>query len=134
MVEIGRKLKQIMGMPQDDRSKLLRQRAEEALRGTLVNLEGLPPEDIQTLLHELQVHQVELSLQNEELRRVQLELEASRDQYSDLYNYAPAGYCTLSHKDRILEANKTLADLIGISQEKLINTKLSEFVCRHDHG
>ena len=121
-----------MGQSQDDRSKLLRRRAEEALRGTLVDLEGLPTEDIQTLIHELQVHQVELTLQNEELRRVQLELEASRDQYFDLYNYAPAGYCTLSRKDRILEANKTLADLIGISQEKLINSKLSEFVGRDD--
>jgi len=70
----------------------LRRRAEDALRGQPVDLDGLQHEDIQFLLHELQVHQVELNLQNEELRRVQLELETSRDRYSDLYDFAPAGY------------------------------------------
>jgi hypothetical protein len=66
-----------------------------------VEVTDLPAEDFQYLLHELQVHQAELSIQNEELRRVQLDLEMARDLYADLFNFAPAGYCTLSRKDTI---------------------------------
>jgi PAS domain S-box-containing protein len=110
----------------------LRQRAEEALHGKPVDLDGLPTEDIQYLLHELQVYQAELSLQNEELRRFQLDLEVSRDLYSDLYNLAPVGYCTLSQKGRILNANQTLAELLEVDQEKLLHRPLSDFVDRVD--
>jgi PAS domain S-box-containing protein len=113
-------------------SDLLRQRAEQALQGQPVDLEGLQHEDIQFVLHELHVHQVELNMQNEELRRVQLELATSRDQYSDLYNFAPVGYCTLSRKGTILEANQTLAELLGVKQEQLIHRPLSDFVERAD--
>src|SRR5512135_915524 len=106
----------------------LRRRAEEALEGKPVDLDGLHKNDIQYLLHELQVHQAELAIQNEELRRVQLDLEVSRDLYSDLYNFAPSGYCTLSEKGRILNANQTLAEMLGMDQEKLLHRPLSDFV------
>lgn len=111
-----------------DRDHDLRRRAEEALNGKPVDLEGLQTEDIQYLLHELQVHQAELSIQNEELRRVQLDLEVSRDLYSELYDLAPIGYCTLSQKGRILNANQTLAEMLGIDQGKLLHQMLSDFV------
>jgi PAS domain S-box-containing protein len=119
-----------MGRPEPDLDhiNLLRQRAEEALQGQPVDLDGLQNEDIQFLLHELHVHQVELSMQNEELRRVQLELETSRDQYSDLYDFAPIGYCTLSRKGHILESNQTLAELLGVSQDQLLRTPFSYYV------
>jgi PAS domain S-box-containing protein len=113
---------------QGDHAKLLRQQAEDALIGKPVDLNGMHPDDFQYLLHELQVHQMELSLQNEELRRVQLDLEVSRDLYSDLYNFAPSGYCTLSQKGRILNANETLAELLGIDQGQLLHRPLSDFV------
>jgi two-component system, cell cycle sensor histidine kinase and response regulator CckA len=105
--------------------KILRQRAEEALQGQPVDLQDLSPDDFQYLLHELQVHQTELNLQNEELRQVQLELEASRDRYSDLYHFAPCGYCTINRQNRILEANQTLAVLLGVEQDQLINESLT---------
>ncbi|MCL4562593.1 MAG: histidine kinase [Chloroflexi bacterium] len=123
-----------MGFLDEERSHadLLRQRAEEALQGKLVDLDGLHTGDIQSLLHELQVHQVELTMQNDELRRAQLELVTSRDLYSDLYDFAPVGYCTIDHKDRILEVNQTLATLLGVDRGKLIHTYLSHFVNRDD--
>ena len=110
----------------------LRQRAEDAMRGKPVDLAGLQTEDIQYLLHELQVHQAELSIQNDELRRVQQELETSRNRYSDLYNFAPAGYCTIDRKGGILEANQTLAVMLGVEQEQLIRRPLSDFVYSED--
>lgn len=111
-----------------DQTLELRQRTEDALRGKPVVLDGLCNDDIQSLLHELQVQQAELSTQNKELRRDQLDLEISRNLYFDLYNFAPSGYCTLSEKGRILNANHTLAELLGVDREKLLNRLLSDFV------
>jgi PAS domain S-box-containing protein len=111
---------------------ILRQRAEEALQGQPVNLQDLSLDDFQYLLHEMQVHQAELHLQNEELRQVQFELAASRDRYSDLYNFAPCGYCTINRQNRILEANQTLAVLLGVEEDQLINQSLTKFVARED--
>jgi PAS domain S-box-containing protein len=132
MVNIGKA--EQMSTPEEERyhAILLRQRAEEALRGSPIDLDGLAAADIQYLLHELQVHQAELSIQNEELRRVQLELETARDLYSNLYNFAPAGYCTLNRKDAILEANHTLAAMLGARQEDLTHQTLSHFIDRDD--
>ena len=113
-----------------DHWEQLRRRAEEALLGRPIDLNGISQEDFQYLLHELQVHQVELTMQNDELRRVQLELETSRDQYSDLYNFAPIGYCTLNRQYRILEANKVLADMLSVEQKELIHTPFTRFVGR----
>ena len=64
------------------------------------------------LVHELQVHQIELEMQNDELRRTQSELELSRTQYFDLYDLAPVGYFTLSEKGMIL-GNLTGANLLA---------------------
>ncbi len=115
-----------------DRQNHMRQRAEEALRGQPVDLTGMAPEDVQYMLHELQVHQVELRMQNEELRRVQFELEVSRDRYSNLYHFAPTGYCTLNRKGVILEANQTLGALLGVEPDRLIGAPLVRFVDRAD--
>jgi PAS domain S-box-containing protein len=84
------------------------------------------------LVHELQVHHVELEMQNEELRRAQQELEASRNKYIDLYNdlydFAPVGCFTLDEKETILKANLTGAALLGVERSRLLNTPFSYHV------
>lgn len=117
---------------EQERAKHLRQQAEEALRGQPVDLGSLPLEDIQLVIHELQVHQTELALQNDELRQVQADLEKTHKRYADLYHFAPAGYCTLDSKGRILEANQTLAELLGVELSELLQQNLAEYVERAD--
>ncbi len=80
----------------------------------------------------LQAHQVELEMQNEELRRIQGQLEVSQGRYFDLYNLAPVGYLTLNEKGLILEANLTGAELLGQSGGALINQPLTRFILPED--
>ncbi|MEI6315239.1 MAG: ATP-binding protein [Syntrophus sp. (in: bacteria)] len=119
--------------PQGD---ALRRRAESELRekaaGRAENVEALSPAETRKTLHDLRVHQIELEMQNEELRRAQTELETMRARYFDLYDLAPIGYCTLSEKGLILEANLTAANLLGVSRSDLAKQPLSRFVLKED--
>jgi PAS domain-containing protein len=81
-------------------------------------------QDYQVLVQELQVHQVELEMQNEELREAKGQLGESLAKYSDLYDFAPVGYLTLNREGLILEANLTLAAELGIERGRLIETPL----------
>jgi PAS domain S-box-containing protein len=115
----------------------LRQRAEAAFRekaatATPESLAALTPEATRQLLHELQVHQIELEMQNEELRRAQLELDAARTRYFDLYDLAPVGYCTLNETGLILEANLTLATELGVARGALVSRPFSRFIHKED--
>ena len=95
-------------------------------------IEDMPPDEIRRLLHELRVHQIELEMQNEELRRAQVELDAARARYFDLYDLAPVGYCTLSEKNIILEANLNAALLMNTPRSQLVRQPLSRFILEED--
>ncbi len=114
----------------------LRQRAEAAFREQAAQLPAdraaLSPEATQRLLHELQVHQIELEMQNEELRRKQAELEVSCARYRDLYNLVPVGCCTVSETGLILEANLTLATWLGMHCGALVTQRFSRFIRQED--
>lgn len=113
----------------------LRRRAEEKLKeasGRSEELSGMSPERMADLIHELEVHQIELKMQNDELRRIQGELEKTRDRYSHLYDFAPVGYFTLSEKGIIEAVNLTLASMLGIERNALIGKPLSRFIRRDD--
>jgi PAS domain S-box-containing protein len=117
-------------------AQALRKRAEalERERASAVpeDPEALSPEAARRALHELRVHQIELEMQNEELRRAQEELEDSRARYFDLYDLAPVTYFTLSEKGVILEANLTAGKLLGVARGALVKQPLSRFVLRED--
>lgn len=105
----------------------LRQQAEERLKEQT----SVSPSDTPTaeqLLHELQVHQIELELQNEELRRAQTELEVSQARYFDIFDLAPVGYVMLSEKGLILEANLTAARQLGVARNALGSHTLTHFI------
>jgi PAS domain S-box-containing protein len=114
----------------------LRQKAESLARQraaqTPEDIAALSPEDIRNILHELRVHQIELEMQNEELRTAQAELEASRFRYFDLYDLAPVGYCILSEQGLILEANLTAATLLGTPRGALIKQPISRLILKDD--
>ncbi len=95
-------------------------------------MEEMTPEETRLILHELQVHQIELEMQNEELRHTQEELAAAKARYFDLYNLAPVGYVTMSENGLILEANLTAASLLGVSRGALLKQPLSRFIYPED--
>jgi len=110
----------------------LRSRAEESLRRqsslSVARSEAVLPESAQRTLHELRVTQVELEMQNEELRSAQVALEAARARNVELYDLAPVGYCTVGRQNLILEANLSAATLLGIDRTTLIGQPLSRYI------
>jgi formate hydrogenlyase transcriptional activator len=92
--------------------------------------ENLPrtESDMRRLLHELQVHQVELEMQNEELLRTREELEISRNRYAELYDFAPVGYFTFDVHGLIREVNLSGAQLLGIERLMLVNKPFSSLI------
>ena len=114
----------------------LRKRAEKIAQEKAFkipeNMESLSIEAARQMLHELRVHQIELEMQNEELRRTQAELDANRARYFDLYDLAPVGYFTLSETGLILEANLTAATKMGVARGALVKQPLAHFVLPND--
>jgi PAS domain S-box-containing protein len=90
------------------------------------------PRPTEDLLHDLQVHEIELEMQNEALRQAQVALELSRDRYVDLYEFAPVGYLTLDHDGLIAEANLVGAALLGMDRKRLMNRRFAAFVAPED--
>ena len=84
------------------------------------------------LLHELQVHQVELEMQNEELRQAQVSQEEALARYMDLYDVAPVGYFTLTGNTEIVSVNLTGAAMLGVERKKLIRSRFASFIAPHD--
>lgn len=107
----------------------LRRQAETKLNGrkktTAASMQAV---DLQRLIHELEVHQIELEMQNEELARSHAELESALEQYSDLYDFAPVGYFTLAATGVILRANLRGTSLLGVERNALLNRRFAQFI------
>jgi len=113
-------------------SEDLRKRAEESLKSEPHRPGDTRPEEAASLIHELRVHQIELEMQNEELRRVQNDLEISRSRYADLYDFAPVGYLTLNEHGQIVALNLTAARQLGIERGRLVNKHFQYSVFQPD--
>jgi len=111
---------------------ILRQRAEEIVRNQSEDSSNLSLPDAQHLLHELQVHQIELEMQNDELRKANEQCSILQNKYADLYNFAPTGYCTLDLNGHLLEANFTLAEQLDVAKDHLINTPFYHYIVKED--
>jgi PAS domain S-box-containing protein len=113
----------------------LRQLAEECLKknkSDFANAGAGENTDALALVHELQVHQIELEMQNDELRRARLEAEEALAKYSDLYDFAPIGLFTLDEQGRIVESNLTGARILGVERLYLSKKSFRRFVAPKD--
>jgi PAS domain S-box-containing protein len=110
----------------------------KVLRKTVPERKGLLSDeyndgtDIKQLIQQLQIHKIELEMQNEELRFAQHELEKSMNKYLSLFEMAPVGFFTLNHVGVIIEANDKGLGLLGIPAKKLKNKRFSEFIVPED--
>ncbi|MFC2107553.1 response regulator [Bacteroidota bacterium] len=115
----------------------LRKMAEKKLDLAMKKLYEIPDEvslDIQKVLHELNVHQIELEMQNDELHRAQLIIEESRQKLFDLYNLAPVAYFTFDDKGNILDLNLTAAVLFGHSRKDFLKKNFNFYIERNDRN
>jgi PAS domain S-box-containing protein len=101
---------------------------EEAIAAATGDVADLSPQALRETLHNLRLHQIELEMQNEELRRTQAELDSAHARYFDFYDLAPVGYVTVNEKALILQANIKTAALLDLPRAKLIGKKLPSFM------
>ncbi|MFA6014216.1 MAG: EAL domain-containing protein [Gallionellaceae bacterium] len=114
----------------------LRQQAEQIASinaaQSAVRLDTLSLEETKLMLHELQVHQIELEMQNDELCQMQVKLSIAQLRYFDLYDLAPVGYCTVNEAGLMIQANLTLATLLDMPRNTLINKSLFSLILHED--
>lgn len=114
---------------EDANAGMLREKAEELLKKKIEKEEIYVPEmDEKKLLHELQVHKIELEMQNEELRHAVETAETALRKYTILYDLAPMGYLTLERDGTISELNFTAADMLGERRFSLVNNNIKIFI------
>ncbi|MFT7141376.1 MAG: PAS domain S-box-containing protein [Sulfitobacter sp.] len=106
----------------------LRRLAEARLQGRSKPTAGLSVADTQKLLHELQVHQIELEMQNEELREARIERELALHRYTQLYEFAPIGYYVLDSGSKIIRINLQGASQLGLERSLLTGTTFFGYV------
>ncbi|MCA9973669.1 MAG: response regulator [Anaerolineales bacterium] len=105
-------------------AQTIRQKAEALLKETYPEQQLPSDDDLPKILHELRVHQVELELQNDELRRIQAELQVTQRKYFDLFNLAPVSYFLFSRQGQIVELNLTATQLLQRGRKYLVGKPL----------
>ena len=116
----------------DDKLSILREKAEKVLNESINLQTDMQANDFNRIIHDLKVYQIELEIQNEELRSTQEKLVNSRDKFARLYNEAPVGYVTLSQNSIIMQANQTFADMVNRDLSRILNIGFSEFLTEED--
>jgi len=107
----------------------LRRHAEKRWRAkTAVAYQPRTREETERVVHELEVHQIELEMQNAELHQARNEVESILEKYTDLYDFAPVGYCTLALSGDIISANLSCASLLGLERSLLLGRNFAAIV------
>ncbi|ANB02359.1 bifunctional diguanylate cyclase/phosphodiesterase [Ectothiorhodospira sp. BSL-9] len=114
-----------------DEVRRLRELAERKLREQVSGMPDPPTEPL-ALLHELQVHQLELEMQNEALQKARIEAEAARDLFAQLYDHAPMAYFNLDAQGEVRRTNLAGARLLDITRSELVGRHLAVFVNDED--
>ncbi len=114
----------------------LRQRAEESAHADASldtqSVAEMSPQAMQQMIHDLRVHQIELEMQNEQLRQMQSELDTAQARFFDFYDLAPAGYVSVNDQNQILQANLATASLLGVTRRVLHMQLISRFIVSED--
>src|SRR5688500_18556505 len=120
----------------EDQATAIRERAEQLVRERSLLTPHINTattrEEICDLIHVLEVHQVELEMQNQELRRTQLELDLARARYFELYDQAPVGYVTLDDAGLITSANLAIEQALGLERGLLCKQRFETFILADD--
>lgn len=111
-----------------DRDNLRKEAEDHVGQGEISDVREMSEANVRALLHELQVHQVELEMQNEELQQAKAEAEDALNKYSDLYDFAPVGYLTLNENGKILESNLAAATMLDVPRSELMDVLFRFFV------
>jgi PAS domain S-box-containing protein len=126
-------------MKKEEDFSTLRKQAEKALQNQAIDLKEVSFEEAQHLVHELQIQQIELEIQNEELLKankelftIQEQLDMFKEEYANLYDFAPVGYCTFDKNGQILDANLTAAEQLGVGKKSFINTQFDSYIVPED--
>ena len=112
----------------DEHRAAIRKQSEAMLSKSGTDIAVMSGAEIQKLLFEFQVHQIELELQNEELKIAHQELSASRDDFARIYDLSPVAYLTLNEQGIITQANRAAAQLLGCAKDGVVNKKLGRFI------
>ena len=112
----------------DEHRDAIRKQSEAMLSKSGADLAGMSGADIEKLMFEFQVHQIELELQNEELKRAHQELSVSRDDFVRIYDLSPVAYLTLNEQGVIKRANMAAAQLLGCAKEAMASKKIGKFI------
>ncbi len=111
----------------------LRKKAElQLLSGDSSELDRFSLKEIKSIIHELQVHQIELELQNEELINAQMKIKESEIKYYEFFNNAPVGFLVIDTNGSILEVNNKACDILGLDKIELLNTDLNVHIAWND--
>src|SRR5689334_21595300 len=122
---LGARMKPLARMkPPQSAKRSLRRRAEDELAARRATVQRDTATDPQRLIHELEVHQIELELQNQELRATRHELEVGLARYTELFDFAPVGYVVVESDGTIRELNISAAQLLGAERRRLVGRRI----------
>lgn len=115
-----------------DKTAELRRKAEQIIDFTPQEISQISPEEIQRLFYDLQIYQIELQMQNEELKAVQNELTSSRDRFHFIYHQVPIGIISLNHLGFIEQVNESFCKMLGLKTQNLVHKHFSTVIVESD--